>query len=153
MLLQLATYFNVPLRRPQAMRPTRRFRLDPEPLRFLTAFAVCFFAVGLPYWWIPVRRLTLPDALTGPGLFVVGAAALILGWSLLSRLWVIALVPAAAVPAAVWARILVDGWNNPSVHHVWALELSITEAAGLFCAGLGALLGRLLRRLSRSRRP
>jgi hypothetical protein len=39
------------------------------------AACACFLIVGLPYWARPYAGVSLPDALVGPRLLVVGGAA------------------------------------------------------------------------------
>lgn len=110
------------------------------------AFVAGFLAVGLPYWQIPYAKLGLPDALIGPGLLVVAAAALLtraVGGRSLPR--TIALV-GASVPCAVMARVIVDAVQDPTSHNLWPIEVVIALVLGLCASAAGALLGSLLLR-------
>lgn len=117
----------------------------------LTAFVTCFLTVGIPYWLIPYRLVSLPDSLIGPGLFAVGFAAFLLAVGAVTPVWRIVLVPAALVPAAVFARVVVDGLSDPTSHNLWPLEVMIAAGAGLFYAFTGALVGRVSVKIVRGR--
>jgi hypothetical protein len=108
------------------------------------AFVLCFFAVGLPFWLIPYRSVNLPDALIAPGIFMVAAAALVLRVLGVS-FWKVTGVMGAAVPAAVLARVIVDGVRDPTSHNLWPLEVVIALLMGLACAFAGVLAGSLVR--------
>ncbi|MCW5574871.1 MAG: hypothetical protein KIT13_02135 [Burkholderiales bacterium] len=82
-------------------------------------FTLAFFTVGVPFWMIPYNKVNLPDALLGPGLVVVLAAA-------------------------VLARVIVEVAQRPASHNLWPLELVIASLAGAAAGVAGALLGSLL---------
>jgi hypothetical protein len=119
----------------------------------LTAFVTCFLAVGIPYWLIPYRLVSLPDSLTGPGLFAVGLAAFLLAVGAVTPAWTIVLVPAVSVPASVFVRVVADGLSDPTSHSLWPLEGMIAAGVGLFYAFIGALAGRMSVKIVRWRRP
>ncbi|MBX3664313.1 MAG: hypothetical protein KF834_01390 [Burkholderiales bacterium] len=107
-------------------------------------FTLAFFTVGVPFWLIPYNKVNLPDALLGPGLVVVLAAAVLArGYSGKSFLRS-ALVMGLAVPAAVMARVIVEVAQRPASHNLWPLELVIAALAGTAAGVAGALLGSLL---------
>lgn len=116
-----------------------------KPLSVTTvAFIACVFAVGLSYWAIPYSKVNLPDALFGPGLAVVVlAAALLCGLRILA-LWRCTWVMGASLPAAVMARVLVEGLRDPTSHNLWPLEIVIAAFVGFACAVAGAIVGRLI---------
>jgi hypothetical protein len=114
-----------------------------SPFKF-TAFLACFLAVGMPYWLIPYREVNLPDALYAPGLAVVALAALVLRQRGAATFRSAVLVSAGAVPAAVFARVLVEGALDPTSHNLWPFEILIGAVLGSACAAGGALIGLLL---------
>lgn len=141
-------------RRPPALRRTGRLSIHRTQVWLLTAFGTCFLAVGIPYWLIPSRLVSLPDSLPSPGLVAVGLAAFLLAIGAATPLWKIPLVPAASVPAAVFARVVADGLRDPTSHNLWPLEVMIAAGMGLFYALAGAVVGRLLvKTVRRRRRP
>ena len=100
--------------------------------------------MGIPYWAIPYGRLSLPNALMGPGLFVVGLTACLLCACGVARFRRVTLVQAAAVPAVVFARVLTDGLRDSTSHNLWPLEAVIALGMGLVGASAGALTGSLV---------
>jgi hypothetical protein len=117
-----------------------------EKYQTWAAFAVSFLAVGLPYWLIPYKSVNLPDALIAPGLLVVCAAALLLRALRIAPLWRTAAVIGAAVPAAVFARVVVEGLQDPTSHNLWPLEIVIAAALGFVWALAGAIIGTIAAR-------
>jgi hypothetical protein len=113
------------------------------------AFAVAFFAVGVPYWRIPYSEVNLPGALHAGQLAVVAAAAILA--QIAGRAGVVrtALVIAAAVPAAILARVVNEVAADPTSHNLWPFEVVIGVVLGLIPAAAGALLGALLLRTGR----
>jgi hypothetical protein len=122
-----------------------------------SAFAIAFLSIGLPYWAIPYSRVTLPDALPIVGLLVVAVAAGVVRACRASTLWRAALTVGSAVPAAVLARVLVEGLHDPTSHNLWPFELVIAAAYGfppaLAGAALGVLIGGPLVRPAARRKP
>jgi hypothetical protein len=111
------------------------------------AFVTAFFAVGIPYWMVPYGSVNLPDALYGPGLYVVGIAAFLLrvfGVATFART-VVAI--GAAVPAAAFARVAIEGIIDSTSHNLWPLEIIIALIAGLICSVAGAAAGSVVARL------
>ena len=115
------------------------------------AFLIGFFAVGLGYWPIPYSKVSLPDSVYGLGLIVVGGAAALTGAFSDNRFWRTVLVTGAAVPGAVFARVVFDGFRDPTSHNLWPLEILIALVVGLTVTVLGSLLGSVFRRLFRGR--
>ncbi|MGH7381348.1 MAG: hypothetical protein ACREKR_03845 [Candidatus Methylomirabilales bacterium] len=110
----------------------------------IAAFMAGFVAVGFPYWQIPYNKVSLPDALMGPSLFVVGIAALLVRAFGVARFVKTIMVAGAAVPAAVLARVIVDGLKDPTSHNLWPLEVIIALVVGFVCALAGAIAGGLV---------
>ena len=107
----------------------------------VAAFAISFFAIGLPYWQIPYTKVSLPSTLYGTGLIVVGvlaAAARAVGKA---RLLGVILAVGAAVPAPILARIAVDTEKDPTSHNLWPFELVIAAVIGVLVSATGALVG------------
>ena len=123
-----------------------------SPAWLLIAFLVAFVGVGFRYWQLPYAQASLPDSLYGPGLVAVGVVALMARAIGLARFWKVWLLAAAAVPAAVLVRIVVETMAEGTSHNLWPLELAIASALGLGCSLVGALPGGLLLRRS-SKRP
>jgi hypothetical protein len=122
-----------------------------RPNRLLIGFLVSALAVGMPYWVTPYGRLTLPDALMGPGLLVVGLAACLLRSHGAARFWKVTLVPASSVPAVVLSRVLADGLRDPTSHNLWPLEFLIATGVGIVSALVGAVAGSVIAHCTRAR--
>jgi len=107
-------------------------------------FTLAFFTVGVPYWMIPYGKVNLPDALYGPGLVVVLAAAVVArGYSGTSFTRSV-LVMGSAVPAAVMTRVIVEVAQRPTSHNLWPFELVIAMLVGAAAAAAAAVAGALL---------
>lgn len=123
-----------------------------SPAWLLIAFAIAFVGVGFRYWQLGYSQVSLPDALYGPGLAAVFVVALMVRAFGLAKFWIAWLLIAAAVPAAVLARIAVDTASDPTSHNLWPFEIVIAAGVGLVAALGGAVLGSLFL-LRSSRRP
>ncbi|OQW43111.1 MAG: hypothetical protein A4S08_10470 [Proteobacteria bacterium SG_bin4] len=110
----------------------------------IIAFFLSFFAVGIPYWRIPYNTVNLPEALPVFGLIVVGSAAMMLRLQTTATFWQIIKVITASVPAAVFARVVWDGFKDPSSHNLWPFEIAVVLPVGFACAFTGALAGSLI---------
>lgn len=110
-------------------------------------FTLPFLAVGLPYWLLPYNRVNVPDALLTPGLGLAAFAALVLCACRLTSFWKATWIVAAAVPAVVMLRVLVEGLMDPTSHNLWPLELLIALPVGFVPAFAGAVVGGLFARL------
>lgn len=113
------------------------------------AFFVPFFATGIPYWQIPYAKLSLPDSLIGMGLLIVGAVAALTRAFVKSRLLLVIFVVGAAVPCAVFARVVLDGIRDPTSHNLWPFELVIAAVLGLIASSAGGLVGSVPALMSR----
>ena len=115
----------------------------------LGGFAVCYLALGIPYWRLPYNQ-DPPSSLTSLGLL------LLLGTGMASRLltpasWIrCTLFVGASVPALVMTRVLIDTASDPTTHNLWPFELVIAAVCGFGPAALGTAIGGLLRRLMNS---
>lgn len=123
-----------------------------SPAWLLIAFLIAFVGVGFRYWQLPYAQVSLPDSLYGPGLVAIAVVALMARAFGLARFWKVWLLIAAAVPAAVLVRIIVDTTADAATHNLWPLEIAIAIALGLGCSLVGSLLGSLLLMRS-SKRP
>lgn len=123
-----------------------------SPAWLLIAFLIAFVGVGFRYWQLPYVQVSLPDSLYGPGLVAIAVVALMARAFGLVRFWKVWLLIAAAVPAAVLVRIVVDTTADATTHNLWPLEIAIALALGLGCSLVGSLLGSLLLTRS-SKRP
>ena len=100
-------------------------------------------AVGLPYALIPYGKLTLPNALLGPSLFVVVAAAAVVCATRSATYRESVLIMGASVPAVVVLRVAVDVAVDSTTHNLWPFELVIAAMLGGLCSGVGAAMGWL----------
>jgi hypothetical protein len=123
-----------------------------SPAWLLIAFLIAFVGVGFRYWQLPYAQASLPDSLYGPGLVAIAVVALMARAFGLARFWKVWLLVAAAVPAAVLVKIVVDATADAATHNLWPLEIAIAIALGLGCSLAGSLLGSLLLTRS-SKRP
>lgn len=115
------------------------------------AFAVSFFAVGVFLWPVPYADVELPTTLICPALLVIGVAALLARLGGTAGFFLTTLVVGASAPAAILARVMVETSRDPTSHNLWPLEIIIGGVLGLGCAGIGALPGTVLARVSRKR--
>jgi len=115
-----------------------------KPNWLSVAFVLSFLAVGIPYWLIPYNKLNLPSALIGPGLLVVVFAALLIRSYRAASFWRVVGIVGATVPAAVFARVIVDGLKDPTSHNLWPFEVIIALLMGFLCALAGAVAGSLV---------
>jgi hypothetical protein len=110
----------------------------------VAAFLAGFLAVGLPYWQIPYNKVNLPDAVMGLGLLVIVAASAVARAGGRIPIFKTTLVVGAAVPAAVFARVIVEGMKDPTSHNLWPFEVVIALVVGLGASVIGTLLGSAL---------
>jgi len=113
------------------------------------AFLLCFLVVGVPFWSIPYSKVTVPNSFYGLGVLAVFVAATLLCSRFRFSFRRGLAVPALAFPAALMARVVVEGLMDPSRHNLWPLALIIAMVLGVVVAGSGALLGWLAVRLLR----
>lgn len=111
-----------------------------------TAFVVGFFAVGLPYWAIPYNKVSLPNTLVRPELLTIVLGTLLLGLFRACRLRVAVLVVGAAVPTAVFARVMVECAKDPTSHNLWPFEIVFAAGVGLLASLAGAAMAALINR-------
>lgn len=117
---------------------------------WLVGFLIALVGVGFPYWRTASAMTALPGAFYGPGLAAIGLVAMMLrafGTGRFVPLW---LLVAAAAPAAVVVRMLVDDVAGTPVS--WPREVLIASVLGLAASLAGTLIGSLFL-LRSSRRP
>jgi len=117
-----------------------------------TVFTTAFVVAVVLCWPALEAKQSLPDALYGLPIALVVATALL--DALISRrpfrraLW----LATAVLPAAVLARVVVDGLRDGPSHAMWLIEIATAFGVGLPAALAGAALGGLaLRLLDRGR--
>ncbi|TVQ28026.1 MAG: hypothetical protein EA370_17130 [Wenzhouxiangella sp.] len=121
--------------------------LSPSTLTF-SVFLCSFFLAGIPFWQIPYSQVTVPNSFFGFGVVVVFSGAAVLAYRLgVARAL---LVAASVFPAILMARVLVEGFMDPTRHNLWPLALVIAMVLGLVVAGSGAAAGWLAGRLFRA---
>jgi hypothetical protein len=116
------------------------------------AFAVSFFAIGIPYWQLPYSSVSLPSTLYGLGLVTLGVAAFGLSLLRITTLTRIILIVGAAAPAAVCVRVCVETAIDPTSHNLWPFEVVIALLVGVICSSIAASAGALVAWLSAPRR-
>ena len=118
------------------------------------AFVVALAAMGASLWPVPYSKVSLPNTLVGPGLIVLGLAALAVCMTGQAGFFASALVIGAAAPVAILARVIVETNLDPTSHNLWPLEIILGGAASyptsLIGAAVGSLGGKLLRRSARA---
>lgn len=111
------------------------------------AFLAGFLFVGIPYWGVPYGGLNLPNALYGPGLIAGVLLSVLLVFLFKTPFWRAVVIIAVCFPAAVLARVIVEGVQDPTSHNLWPLEIIIASFLGFFCALTGAVSGSLLAKI------
>ena len=119
--------------------------VKPGHAGLAAAFLAGFLLVGIPYWRIPYNKATFGSVVGGAVL--IGIVALVARVVVQGRFAVLVFVVAAAVPFAVFARVVADGMRDPTSHNLWPFEIAIAWVVGFAGAAPGALVGSGLRRL------
>ena len=115
----------------------------------VAVLGLAVLAVGLPYWRLPYKSLSLPSSLDGRALLLLGALALALvGFNLAGFRRALA-VTAGAVPIAIMLRVIADTVRDTTEHNLWPIELVIGVVTGLMYAAPGAVVGLLIQRARR----
>jgi hypothetical protein len=117
----------------------------PRSCGLLWSFLAGFLVVGAPYWRIPYNKAT--SAAVMGGAILIGVVALIARLLVEARFSRVVLVLAAAVPAAVMARVVVDTARDPTSHNLWPFEVVIAFMVGLAGALPGTLIGSMFRHM------
>lgn len=112
-------------------------------LWLVLAFFVSFVVVGLPYWQIPYAKVSLPDALFGPGLLLVAIIAAGVRAFGKAHFLLASLIVGAAVPAVVLLRVAVETIKDSTSHNLWPIEIVIAGMVGAACSLAGSLIGSL----------
>ena len=119
--------------------------VKPRARGLLWSFLAGFLVVVVPYWRIPYNKATSSAAVGGA--ILIGVVALIARVLIDARALRVVLVLAAAVPAAVMARVVVDTTRDPTSHNLWPFELVIAFLVGLTGTVPGTLIGSVFRRM------
>lgn len=114
------------------------------------AFVIGVLSIGIPFWLTPYNKLNVPDALYGPGLAIVFFLALLLRSAGIAGFLRTMNVLAAAAPAAVLARVVVEGIMDATKHNLWPLVFVIAAVVGYLCTAPGVIIGHLIWRLRQS---
>lgn len=112
----------------------------------LPALAVCYLAMGIPYWQIPYSSLSLPNPLYDIGLVLVVAGAFAFHLSGLGFLRS-AVSFGCVAPAVVATRIILDTARDGSTHNLFPFEIAIAVFVGFLAAAFGAVIGMVIGRL------
>jgi hypothetical protein len=118
--------------------------------RVLSAwFLAGVIACGIPIWLLPY------NVTSGRALLTSIAAVALLAFLLRTvgrqSFGLALLVSGMALPAAVFARVVVEVTHDPTSHNLWPFELVIAGFEGLAGALPGALLGWLATRSRKER--
>lgn len=112
------------------------------------AFAIGVLSIGIPFWLMPYNKINVPDALYGPGLAIVFLLALLLRAAGITTFLRTLNVMAATVPAAVMARVIVEGFlMDPKKHNLWPLVIVIAAVVGYLTIAPGVVIGHVICRL------
>ena len=149
---------------PSKRRSDRAFRTISMPfmfgmLRSITTTSGCISRASCtasrPPAHEPIRGLpqvaivdSRPDASPHPHVetrrgLVCGVRAVVI------LLIALTLAIGAAVPAAVWARVVVETAKDPTSHNLWPFEIAIAMVVGMACALIGAIAGGVIELRSR----
>lgn len=112
-------------------------------------FVVALLGVGVGYWPVAYGDIELPTSLPPLGLLILVMVSTVLRVATDTPAWAAWAFPAAAVPAAVMARVTVEVGIDPTSHNLWPFEVVIAAVVGGFLAGVGLGLGELIRRIVR----
>ncbi len=107
----------------------------------VVAFAMAFFAIGVPYWQIPYAKVALPDSIVNLWLLApFVATAFVRAFNRVSfrRSF---LVVGLAAPCAILLRVIVGIAVDPTSHNLWPFEVILAGGVGLGVSFCGALLG------------
>lgn len=118
--------------------------LASRRVRWLALAAVSTLAVSVGYFRAFAVGTNLPDALYGPGLVVVAAAALFARWRLGFGSFAAFSATCLGAPGAVLLKVLVDVIADPTSHNLWPFEVAIAIGVGAVPAALGTFAGWLL---------
>lgn len=105
----------------------------------LTGFCASLLGVGIPYCMISYHQVSLPNALHGPPLLIVGVAAVLVCAFNAASFWKSVAIVGASVPVAVLFRIAVETTADPTTHNLWPIEVFIAVMVGLACSTVGNL--------------
>jgi hypothetical protein len=105
------------------------------------AFLTAFLAVGIPYWRVAYAKVSLPNTLMTPALIVVALAAALARFAGKQSFRASWLIVAAAVPAVVAVRVVIDTSQDPTSHNLWPFEIALAWVVGLLASLVGAVLG------------
>jgi hypothetical protein len=119
----------------------------------VVGFVVPFLVLGALYWPIAYSEVELPSSLPAFGLVVLAVSAMVLRGGTATPFWAAWLFPAAAVPAVVMARVVVETSSDPTSHNLWPFEVVIAVVVGGVVSALGFAVGELVRHLTRPKQP
>ena len=116
-------------------------------------FLAPFFVVGAFYWPIDYSQLELPSSFPAFGLVVLAVSAMVLRGGTRTPFWAAWLFPAAALPAVVMVRVIVETSSDPTSHNLWPFEVVIAVMVGGTVSAIGFAVGELVRHLTTPRQP
>jgi hypothetical protein len=118
-----------------------------KSLSLIGAFVICFFAGGAILWRGSYEQY-LHRSFPWEMLPLLGGAALILSWAIGTGIVASAIIVAAAFPAIIFARVVIDTMDHPTRHNLWPFELLITFVGGMIMTFPFAAIGMLLHRVT-----
>lgn len=107
------------------------------------AFLVAFLAVGIPFWQVPYAKVSIPNTLMAPGLFMVALGAALVRFAGKHSFLASLLIVALAVPATVMARVVIETSTNPTSHNLWPFEVGFAWLVGLLASLVGVMVGSI----------
>jgi hypothetical protein len=109
-----------------------------------TAYVIGVLSIGIPFWLKPYEQLEVQDALYGPGLTIIFVLALLLRSTGMAAFFSTLNVMAATVPTAVMARVLIEGFMDPTKHNLWPLVIVIAVVVGYLSTAPAVITGHLI---------
>jgi hypothetical protein len=134
----------------QAVTPIVK-RQDTNPKLLLITCAICFFAVGIPFWIVPYYQVNLPTSLSDISLLVVALAAFLVRHRKAIDFWMGASFVGMTVPGVVMIRIIVETTKDPTSHNLWPFEVIIAAFFGYAYALAGTIAGHFYAKFTSGR--
>ena len=110
------------------------------------AFALCFFAGGA-IWWTGSYLDYVNSGFRWETLPLLAGVALFLSWIIGVRIVASAMAVGSAFPAIVFARVVLDGLEDPTSHNLWPFAVVMAFGLGMIMTFPFAAFGTLLRRV------
>ena len=108
---------------------------------------LCFFAGGA-IWWSGSYQDYLNGSFRWGTIPLLAGASLFLSWMIGVGIVPSAVTVGSTFPAVIFARVVLDGMEDPTNHNLWPFEVAIAVGLGMVMTFPSAALGWLLRRVT-----